>query len=187
MARTNLTFSPAVPQIFADVDKDKVFKLGISISDVYQALQSLLGGFYVNQFNRFGRVWKVFVEAEPEYRTQKKDVGQFYVRNQQGRMVPLSTLVRMRRDFGPEYTTRFNEYRGIEIFAVPGPGYSTGDAMKAIDGKDEAKISRLEIQEVGRASVPPGVGAGSEHVDGRTHNVARVSMTGTEARPSVGN
>jgi HAE1 family hydrophobic/amphiphilic exporter-1 len=132
LARTNLTFSPAVPQIFADVDKDKVFKLGISITDVYQALQTLLGGFYVNQFNRFGRVWKVFVEAEPEYRTKKKDVGQFYVRNQQGGMVPLSTLVRMRRDFGPEYTTRFNEYRGIEIFAVPAPGYSTGDAMKAI-------------------------------------------------------
>jgi HAE1 family hydrophobic/amphiphilic exporter-1 len=77
-------------------------------------------------------VWKVFVEAEPEYRTEKKDVGQFYVRNNAGQMVPLSTLVKMRRDFGPEYTTRFNEYRGIEIFALPAPGYSTGDAMKAI-------------------------------------------------------
>ncbi len=132
LARMNLTFSPSVPQIFADVDKDKVFKLGVSIGDVYRALQALLGGYYVNQFNSFGRVWKVFVEAEPQYRTKKNDVGQFYVRNKQGQMVPLSTLVTMRSDFGPEYTTRFNEYRGIEIFALPAPGYSTGDAMNAV-------------------------------------------------------
>jgi multidrug efflux pump len=132
LARMNLTFSPSAPQIFAAVDNDKVFKLGVSIGDVYRALQTLLGGYYVNQFNRFGRVWKVFVEAEPQYRTEKSDVGQFFVRNQQGQMIPLSTLVKMRRGFGPEYTTRFNEYRGIEIFALPAPGYSTGDAMKAI-------------------------------------------------------
>ena len=110
-----------------------MFKLGVPIDDVYRALQTLLGGYYVNQFNRFGRVWKVFVEAEPQYRTKTTDVGQFYVRNKQGAMVPLSTLVDMQRVFGPEYTTRFNEYRSIEIFALPAPGYSTGDAMKAID------------------------------------------------------
>src|SRR5271168_1673141 len=132
IARMNLTFSPSVPQMFAAVDKDKVFKLGISIEDVYRALQTLLGGYYVNQFNRFGRVWKVFVEAEPAYRTKAKDVGQFYVRNKAGGMVPLSTLVDMQRVFGPEYTTRFNEYRSIEIFAQPAAGYSTGDAMAAV-------------------------------------------------------
>jgi HAE1 family hydrophobic/amphiphilic exporter-1 len=132
LARMNLTFSPSVPQMFASIDKDKVFKLGISIDDVYRALQTLLGGYYVNQFNRFGRVWKVFVEAEPEYRTRATDVGQFYVRNNAGGMVPLSTLVDMRRVFGPEYTTRFNEYRSIEIFAQPAPGYSTGQAMAAV-------------------------------------------------------
>jgi HAE1 family hydrophobic/amphiphilic exporter-1 len=114
------------------VDKDKVFKLGVSIDQVYRALQTLLGGYYVNQFNRFGRVWKVFVEAEPEYRTRATEVGQFYVRNSAGTMVPLSTLVNMQRTFGPEFTTRFNEYRSIEIFAVPGPGHSTGDAMSAV-------------------------------------------------------
>ena len=127
-----LLFDPATPQMFAAVDKDKVFKLGISIEDVYSALQTLLGGYYVNQFNRFGRVWKVFVEAEPQYRAKTTDVGQFYVRNKQGSMVPLSTLVDMQRVFGPEYTTRFNEYRGIEIFALPAPGYSTGQAMNAV-------------------------------------------------------
>ncbi len=131
-ARLNLIFSSAVPQMYAAVDHDKVFKLGISISDVFRTLQTLLGGYYVNQFNRFGRVWKVFVEAEPEYRTRATDVGQFYVRNNQGAMIPLSTLLNMKRTFGPEYTTRFNEYRSIEIFAQPGPGYSTGDAMAAV-------------------------------------------------------
>jgi HAE1 family hydrophobic/amphiphilic exporter-1 len=132
IARMNLTFSPSVPQMFAAVDKDKVFKLGVSIDDVYRALQTLLGGYYVNQFNRFGRVWKVFVEAESGYRNKATDVGQFYVRNKAGGMVPLSTLVDMQRVTGPEYTTRFNEYRSIEIFAQPAGGYSTGDAMAAV-------------------------------------------------------
>jgi hydrophobic/amphiphilic exporter-1 (mainly G- bacteria), HAE1 family len=132
LARLNLTFSPSVPQLFAKVDQDKVFKLGVPIVGLYNALQTLLGGYYVNQFNRFGRVWKVFVEAEPQYRTNKHDVGQFYVRNQSGQMVPLSTLVTMQNAFGPEYTTRFNEYRSIEIYAAPAPGFSTGDAMKAV-------------------------------------------------------
>ena len=132
LAGLRFTFSPSVPQMFAAVDKDKVFKLGVPIDQVYRALQTLLGGYYVNQFNRFGRVWKVFVEAEPQYRTRATDVGQFYVRNNAGAMVPLSTLVTMRRTFGPEFTTRFNEYRSIEIFAAPAPGHSTGDAMTAV-------------------------------------------------------
>jgi len=132
LGRMALTFSPAVPQMFAAVDKDKVFKLGVSIDSVYAALQTLLGGYYVNQFNRFGRVWKVFVQAEPQFRARAKDVGQFYVTNNAGTKVPLSTLVDMRRVFGAEYTTRFNEYRSIEIFAAPAPGHSTGDAMNAI-------------------------------------------------------
>ena len=132
IGQTNLLFSPAVPQIFAAVDHDKLFKLGVSIRDLYGALQTLLGGYYVNQFNQFGRVWKVFVEADPQYRSRASDVGQFYVRSQTGAMIPLSTLVDMKRDLGPEYTTRFNEYRAIEIFAQPGPGYSTGQAMNAV-------------------------------------------------------
>ena len=78
-----------------------MFKLGVSIDEVYRALQTLLGGYYVNQFNRFGRVWKVFVEAEPEYRTRATEVGQFYVRNSAGTMVPLSTLVNMQQSVRP--------------------------------------------------------------------------------------
>jgi HAE1 family hydrophobic/amphiphilic exporter-1 len=131
-ARLAFTFNPNVPQLFANIDKDKVFKLGVPIQDLYTALQTLLGGYYVNQFNRFGRVWKVFVEAEPQYRTSPEDLGLFYVRNQTGAMIPLSTLVHMQTVVGPQYTTRFNEYRSIEIFASPAPGYSTGDAIKAV-------------------------------------------------------
>ncbi|MFZ0660272.1 MAG: efflux RND transporter permease subunit [Candidatus Binataceae bacterium] len=142
LAQMSLTFSPSVPQFFANVDKDKVFKLGIPITDVYEELQTLLGGAYVNQFNRFGRVWKVFVEAEPQYRSKASDVGQFYVKNKTGQMVPLSTLVAMQRTTGPEYTTRFNEYRAIEIFATPAPGYSTGDAMNAITATADSVLPR---------------------------------------------
>jgi hydrophobic/amphiphilic exporter-1 (mainly G- bacteria), HAE1 family len=142
IGQLNLLFTPAVPQFFAAVDKDKALKLGVPITDVYEELQTLLGGYYVNQFNRFGRVWKVFVEAEPQYRNKTTEVGQFYVRNNNGAMVPLSTLVTMRRDVGPEYTTRFNEYRSIEIFAAPAPGYSTDDAMRAIMEVSDSVLPR---------------------------------------------
>jgi HAE1 family hydrophobic/amphiphilic exporter-1 len=132
IASLNTTFTPAVPQLFARVDEDRVFKLGVSIQDVYGTLQALLGGSFVNQFNRFGRVWRVFVEAEPQYRTEPSDLALFYVRNRNGDMVPLSTLVDLQKSAGPEFVTRFNEYRGVEIFALPAPGYSTGQAMTAV-------------------------------------------------------
>src|SRR5258705_6895748 len=132
IAVLNTTFTPAVPQLFARVDEDRVFKLGVPIQDVYGTLQALLGGSFVNQFNRFGRVWRVFVEAEPQYRTEPSDVALFYVRNRNGDMLPLSTLVDLQKSAGPEFVTRFNEYRGVEIFALPAPGYSTGQAMTAV-------------------------------------------------------
>src|SRR5437870_182105 len=132
IAFLNTTFTPAAPQLFAHVDEDRVLKLGVPIRDVYGTLRALLGGNFVNQFNRFGRVWRVFLEAEPQYRTDPSDIGLFYVRNANGDMVPLSTLVDLRKSSGPEFVTRFNEYRGVEIFAVPAPGYSTGQAMAAV-------------------------------------------------------
>jgi hydrophobic/amphiphilic exporter-1 (mainly G- bacteria), HAE1 family len=132
IAFMNTTFTPAAPQLFAHVDEDRVLKLGVPIQDVYGTLQALLGGNFVNQFNRFGRVWRVFLEAEPQYRTDPSDVGLFYVRNASGDMVPLSTLVDLRKSSGPEFVTRFNEYRGVEVFAMPAPGYSTGQAMAAV-------------------------------------------------------
>jgi hydrophobic/amphiphilic exporter-1 (mainly G- bacteria), HAE1 family len=126
------TFAPAVPQLFARVDEDRVFKLGVPIQDVYTTLQAFLGGTYVNQFNRFGRVWRVFLQAEPQYRADPADLDLFYVRNQAGDRLPLSTLVSLEKSSGPEYSTRFNSYRAIEVLAMPAPGYSSGQAMAAV-------------------------------------------------------
>jgi hypothetical protein len=126
------TYAPAVPQLFAHVDEDRVFKLGVPIQDVYTTLQALLGGAYVNQFNRFGRVWRVFLQADPQYRTDPGDLSLFYVRNQHGDAIPLSTLVSLEKTSGPEYSNRFNEYRAIEVIAIPAPGYSSGQAMAAV-------------------------------------------------------
>ncbi len=126
-------FRPDVPQLFANVESDKVYKLGVSDRDVYQTLQALLGSAYVNQFNRFGRVWKVFVQAEPEFRVKPEDIGGFYVRNRDQQMVPLSTLLRAEPSFGPAFTNRYNLYRAVEVLGNPAPGYSSGQAMAAVE------------------------------------------------------
>ncbi|HLK40511.1 MAG TPA: multidrug efflux RND transporter permease subunit [Polyangiaceae bacterium] len=126
-------FSPAVPQLFADVDKDKAMKQGVAVGDVYAALQTFLGGSYLNDFTRFGRQWRVFLQAEPAYRTRAEDIGQFYVRSQHGEMVPLSSFVHVRTTTGPEYTVRFNLYRAVEIQGAPAPGYSSGQALDALE------------------------------------------------------
>src|SRR5262249_9468523 len=122
-------FSAAVPQIYADVDRDKALKQGGQIADVYQTLQAYLGGLYFNQFNRFGRQWRVFLQAEGEERRSEKDIGQYYVRNNDGQMAPLSSLVTLRRISGPEYTNRFNLYRAAQVLGSAAPGYSSGQAM----------------------------------------------------------
>jgi len=127
------TLLPSVPQIFAEVDRDKALKQGISLSAVYQTLQAFLGGAFVNYFNRFGRVWQVYVQAEGEFRTKADNVGQFYVRNAAGQSVPLSTLVTMKSINGPEFTIRFNEHRSAQINGVLAPGYSTAQGMKALE------------------------------------------------------
>ncbi len=128
----NSVFTAGVPQIYADVDRDKVLKQGIAVGDVYQTLQTYLGGLFVNQFNRFGRQWRVFLQAEGEARLSEQDIGQYYVRNRTGDMVPLSTLTSTRRVAGPEYTNRFNLYRGAQILGSAAPGYSSGQALAAL-------------------------------------------------------
>ena len=100
---------------------------------VYQTLQAFLGGAYVNQFNRFGRQWKVYLQAEPEYRTSADKINSFYVRNSKGEMTPLGSLVTIKRVSGPEYTTRFNLFRSIQVNGTPAPGYSSGQAMAAME------------------------------------------------------
>ena len=110
-----------------------MIKQGVSISDVYKTIQSFMGGYFINYFNRFGRQWQVYIEAEGEYRTRAENVGQFYVRNNKGENVPLSALTKFEPRIGPEYTMRFNEYRSAQIVGSAAPGYSSAQAMKALE------------------------------------------------------
>jgi HAE1 family hydrophobic/amphiphilic exporter-1 len=127
------TFNAAVPQIFADVDRDKVLKQGVAVADVYQTLQAYLGGLYLNQFNRFGRQWRVFLQSEDEERRTGEDIRHYFVRNDEGQMVPLSALLSTRDISGPEYTNRFNLYRAAQVIGGAAPGYSSGQAMAALE------------------------------------------------------
>src|SRR5580692_688157 len=133
IAGLSTTFLPSVPQQFAEVDRDKVIKQGVPINDVYRTIQTFMGGLFINYFNRFGRQWQVYVEAEGDYRTRPENVGQFYVRNSAGEMVPLSALTRFESKNGPEFTMRFNEYRSAQINGGAAPGFSSNQAMKALE------------------------------------------------------
>jgi HAE1 family hydrophobic/amphiphilic exporter-1 len=132
-ASVNTSFTPYVPQMLASVDRDKVLKQGVNIGEVYQTLQAFMGGPFINYFNRFGRQWQVYVQADGSYRTQAENVGQFYVRNKAGQMVPLSALVNMQETYGPEFTIRYNAYRAAQINTIQAPGYSSGQAMAALE------------------------------------------------------
>jgi multidrug efflux pump len=142
LANVNSPFSASVPQVFVEVDRDKVLKEGIALPDVYQTLQTYLGGLYVNQFNRFGRQWRVFLQAEGQERMSPDSIGQFYVRNDDGQMVPMSSLSTTRPMFGPQYTNRFNVYRAAQITGAAAPGYSSGQALDALEEVARATLPR---------------------------------------------
>lgn len=127
------TFRASAPQIKADVDTSAVLKLGVSPADVNTSLGAFLGGAYVNDFNRFGRLFKVYVQAEPEYRRAATDVRYFYVRGNEGQMVPLSALTTVTPTAGPEYTNRFNLYRAAEVTGSPALGFSSAEALNALE------------------------------------------------------
>src|SRR5438874_144312 len=129
----NTTFLGSVPQQFIDVDRDKVIKQGVAINDVYRTVQAFMGGLFINYFNRFGRQWQVYIEAEGEYRTNAENVGQFYVRNRNGAMVPLSAITRFEARPGPEFTMRYNLFRCAQINGSAAPGYSSNQAMAALE------------------------------------------------------
>ena len=133
LSRVTTTFIPTVPQIFVKVDRDKVLKQGVDIGEVYRVLQAFMGGYFVNYFNRFGRQWQVYVQAEGEYRAEAEQLGQFYVRNKNGDSVPLSALTSLEQRSGPEFTMRYNLYRSVQINAVNAPGYSSTQGMKALE------------------------------------------------------
>jgi HAE1 family hydrophobic/amphiphilic exporter-1 len=127
------TLLPSVPQKFVQVDREKVLKQGVAIDDVYQAIQAFMGGLFVNYFNEFGRTWQVYVEAEAPYRSDVANVGQFYVRNNRGAMVPLTALTKFESRDGPEFTMRYNEYRSAQINGSAAPGYSSDQATAALE------------------------------------------------------
>ena len=133
IGRISTTFNPATPQVKVELDREKARTLGVPVDSVFQTLQAYLSGLYVNDFVRFGRVYKVFLQAEPQFTDKPDDIGQFYVRNNGGQMVPLSTLVKISKMSGPNIVTRFNLYNAAEIMGAPAPGYSSGQAMKAIE------------------------------------------------------
>jgi HAE1 family hydrophobic/amphiphilic exporter-1 len=129
----NTLFRPTVPQVYADVDRDKALKQGVNLADVYQTLQAFLGGSYINQFNRFGRQWRVFLQSEGDQRASASDIGSYYVRNSNNDMVPLSAFASTRRVYGPEYTNRFNMFRAAQVIGNPAPGYSSAQVMSALE------------------------------------------------------
>ena len=127
------TYLPSVPQVFVKVDRDKVLKLGIALNDVYTTLQTFMGGYFVNYFNRFGRVWQVYVEAEGSYRTHAENLLNFYVRNNRGQAVPLSAFTEIQYRTGPEFVMHYNEYPCAQINGTATAGYSSGQAVKALE------------------------------------------------------
>ena len=133
VARVTTTFLPTVPQIFVDVDRDKVLKQGVDLNQVYRTLQAFMGGYFINYFNRFGRQWQVYLQAEGEYRMEAEQLGQFYVRNAAGDTVPLGALTSTEQRFGPEFTMRYNLYRAAQLNVAPAPGFSSSQAMQALE------------------------------------------------------
>jgi HAE1 family hydrophobic/amphiphilic exporter-1 len=119
--------------VFADIDRSKVLKSGVLLNDVNTTLGALLGSSYINDFNRFGRVYKVYVQAEAEFRKDPRQLGLFFVRNKTNGMVPLDTLVSARPAAGPEFTNRFNLLRAAELTGVPAEGYSSAQTLDALE------------------------------------------------------
>jgi HAE1 family hydrophobic/amphiphilic exporter-1 len=133
LASVFTTMLPSVPQVFVNVERDKVLAQGVNLSDVYKTLQAFMGGAFINYFNRFGRQWQVYIQAEGDYRTRAENLGQFYVRNSVGNMVPLSAVTSIDRRVGPEFTLRYNLFRCAQINASANAGYSSSQAMAVME------------------------------------------------------
>jgi HAE1 family hydrophobic/amphiphilic exporter-1 len=143
LTRLNNAFRATVPQLFARVDRALVLKQGVPLGDLYATLSAFMGGNYINDFNRFGRVWRVYLEAEGQFRTRPGNIDRFYVRASDGTMVPLSAVVKIDPIAGPLFTNRFNLFRSAEITGATNPGYTSGQAMAA-------------LEEVAHQTLPPG-------------------------------
>jgi HAE1 family hydrophobic/amphiphilic exporter-1 len=145
LASVTTTFRAGVPQLFLEVDREKAKKLGVPLDVIFSTLQANLGSAYVNDFNLFGRVWRVMVQADEPYRMQRDDITRLQVRSLSGKMVPLATLIDVRDTVGPTVESRYNLYSSASIIGSPRPGVSSGQAMTA-------------MEELARSSMPPSMG-----------------------------
>ena len=143
----NNTMRTSIPQLELDVDRDKAKAHGVEVSDVFKQLQAMLGGLVVGDFTLFNRTWDVMIQAEPEFRANASSISAISVRNSTGQMVPLDTITKLRPGIGTDFIQRFNTYREIQIFGSNAPGYSTGQAISA-------------MQDVAAKTLPPGYGFG---------------------------
>ncbi|MFI8744994.1 efflux RND transporter permease subunit [Pseudomonas sp. NPDC077186] len=132
LAGVQSTFSANVPQYYIDLDRTKTRALGVSVSDVFTAMQATFGSYYVNDFTLYGRTWQVSLQSEAEFRRKPEDLGQVYVRSSAGELIPLSSLLRVRRILGPDSYDRFNVYPSAKVLGGPAPGYSSGQALAAM-------------------------------------------------------
>src|SRR5246500_3435688 len=142
IARITSTFTPAVPQVFVHVDRDKVLKQGVELSNVYKTLQTFMGGLFVNYFNRFGRQWQGYLQAEGTYRTDAENLGQFFVRNKNDGAGPPSSFIDIERAYGPEFTQRYNLYRCTQLNVTAKPGFSSLQVMKALEDVFASKMPK---------------------------------------------
>jgi HAE1 family hydrophobic/amphiphilic exporter-1 len=126
------TFQANVPQRFMDIDKEKALKLGIKLNDLYTTVGAFMGGAYVNDFTRFGRLYKTYIQAEPEYRVDESQISNFFIKNKYNKMVPLGTVANIRPIYGPDYTTRFNLFRSVEVTGAPADGFTSEQARAAL-------------------------------------------------------
>ncbi len=126
------TFQASVPQRYMDIDKEKALKLGVNLNDLYSTVGAFMGGAYVNDFTRFGRLYKTYIQAEPEYRVDEAEINNFFIKNNVGKMVPLATLSTIVPISGPDYTIRFNLYRSVEVTGGPAEGYTSDQARTAL-------------------------------------------------------
>jgi len=128
-------FNADYPQLYVDIDRDKVFSLGLKLDDVFSVLQTYLGSMYVNDFNKFGKTYRVFIQADEHYRINKNDIYAFFVKNKNNEMIPLSTIVKVQNISGPNSITHFNAYQSIAVNGVHNikKGFSSGDAITAIE------------------------------------------------------
>ena len=139
------TFRSNVPQRFMDINTDKALKAGIPLNNIYSTVGAFLGGTYINDFTKFGRLYRAYIQAEPEYRQSEEQINLFYIKNSNGDSVPLAAFVNIKDITGPDFTNRFNLYRAVELTGGPAPGYTSTQAMST-------------LEEVAKATLPSDMG-----------------------------